>query len=678
MIRNLWLPAALFTLCALTLPLIAAAQTTELLLAPIFPKNTVFRQVKDVNIKVPLKQNIPGIADSQHGTYQRQPYYVFIDDAKTGEKWLISDSQLKIALTLIPGSAGTRPQSSNSTLVFRTAKYSGKATRSEYLTTDVKDLVISINDPKCLDQTCFRVSGTGNYPDLPSGDNQFTIYVPDTPRPDGSGPPISWGSTFSNKPDPPLSYMYLCWNIKKLYYADYQHATCQKELLSLPGPNSHYYRAVSGHLSLPWGWLYAQNDHGSGNSYSRMMTTGKEVAQGLQRTAGYNVSGKLVADVLDIVDASSSFTFKRNDSISKEFSKMDETKTVFTENQYYQTEYAIVVDKINGGLNPNFRQAVKTMVPQYRNGTLTYKILKDFIKEWGTHYAYAVTYGTQGTATFTLNESQVVELYTKGVNLSEAWSADASITFFGVGGEIGGGSDNTTDKKQHSEFKNIVLTSKETYQCSGGASCEGGKPSATPLVPVYLDLRPISELLAPPYYPFYKDGTDTDIMLGLRDAMQKAIFKYAFLKNQDTGSAIRVVEMTFDEPLCDGQSCTQKYPDSTWQWEVLMSLSPPGMSFSAKNADVSISPNPRYFQTYKFNFDTGQPTFLLVASAQEVNAELSGLLRLTLNGQDIYNLDAEFARPNLENDLPLMADGTSHVVLSYLLSFPPTMRATST
>lgn len=648
------LSAVLCTLCALTLPLIATAQSWLPPPQAIFPQNTVYRQVTQTNAVVPLKQHIPGVGSNQHGSYQRHPYYVFIDDARTGEKWLISDGPLKVALTLIPGSAGSRPQSDGSTKVFLTAKYRGKITRSEYRTADIKDLLISINDPVCGDQACFRVSGTGEYPALPSGDDQFTIYVPDAPTPNDTSPAkLPWGSTFSNKPGTPLYYMYVCWDITKLAYADYQPATCQKQLLSLPGPNSRNYRAVTGHMSLPWGWLYDSNDYGSGNSYSRMMTTSKDVSNGLQRTTGYNVTGKLNVNVLDIVDTSTSFTFKRNDSTSKQFSSMYENKTVFTENQYYQTEYAIVVDKINGGLNPDFMAAVDSMVPQWRNGTLTDSILTDFIKEWGTHYPYAVTYGTQGTATITMDESQVEKLIAQGVNLSEAWSADASVTVLGDGGEVGGGSDNAKDKEQQSKFSNIVSTSKENYHCSGGASCDGGKPSGTPLVPVYLDLRPISELLAPPYY---KGSAKADIMLGLRDKVQMAILDYAFHKSLKTGPTMQFVEITFDDPLCNGIPCSSKATFGSHTFSFSISLDP-ALAFDARNADTLVSSN-MSTQDYRLTFDTGQPTILL-------NPSQTPSVEVTMRGLEGPN---KFPLPGAPNDfvkrIPLLSDGSRQVTFS--------------
>jgi hypothetical protein len=198
--------------------------------------------------------------------------------------------------------------------------------------------------------------------------------------------------------------------------------------------------------------------------------------------------------------------------------------------------------------------------------------------------------------------SQMID---QGVNYSQAWEANAKISVMGSGGSIGGGSNSESDKEMQSKFANIMQSSQETYVCSGGASCDGGKPSGEPNVPIFLDLRPISELLGPPFYQ------DSQVVLDLRDRVHDAIQKYAFNRLPPGGPQFGMVELTFQSD-CRGNACG--YTTFTWG-PITVSAGAGGKLIPRANMQVS---GPHAF-TLDFN---GTPTAILVPNGD--TAVLSG------------------------------------------------------
>ena len=242
-------------------------------------------------------------------------------------------------------------------------------------------------------------------------------------------------------------------------------------------------------------------------------------------------------------------------------------------------------------------------------GSLTDQELVDFLSLYGTHYAYAVTYGAQGAATYRLSEQQVSQLVAQDVNYSQAWEANAKVTVMGSGGSLGGGTTNARDQKMQNEFASIVQDSEENYTCSGGASCNGGVPSGEPNVPVFLDLRPISELLGPPFYD------DPTIVLDLRDRLYDEIQKYAFVKLPPEKPRSGIVELTFQTPECRSEGGGQ----ISWNWSPFNISAGAGSTLIPRaNMHVSAS-DPSAFT---LDFANGAPTATLVPSGD--TASLGG------------------------------------------------------
>ncbi len=605
-----------FLVAALTASLPASAVLSSPAFAQqapfaFFPTGVVYQWYPYRDTPVPQKIDIPGVAQSSHGTYRTQPFYAFLQDSATGKRYLVSDGQLKAELTLVPGSAGMRAKASDPSNHWLVAKYkidvmrSGSATHPPFT-----DATVSFNDPACGEQACFMVSGTGDFAELPSGNDEFTAYVEQHKTPDNiAKEDQTWGSSFLPKSHyEPIYYLTGCWDVTKLGYLDYQSQNCNEHLFDLPDHDSKNYTRPTGGISLPYGWYYDSNDYSGGDSTTTMIDTSRDVMNSVKRTAGYNVSGSVDVSY-GVVEAEASFSFKSSNGEMQKMANMQEDKTVFTQSQYHHTSYAIAVQKMDLKLHQHFTDDVQNLLRDLTAGSLTDQKLEDFLRIYGTHYAYAITYGTQGAATYRLSEQQMSQLVEQGVNYSQAWEANVKVKVMGSGGSIGGGSESSSDKDMQSKFASIVQDSAENYTCSGGASCNGGVPSGEPNVPVFLDLRPISELLGPPFYD------DPKIVLDLRDRVYEAIQKYAFVKLPSDKPKPGIVELTFQPP----ESRSEHGGRVTWNWSPFTVSAGEGSKLIPRaNMQVSAA-DPSAFT---LNFANGAPTATLVPSGD--TASLSG------------------------------------------------------
>ena len=584
-------------------------------LPPIFPTGIVYVWDPYKDNPAPQKLDIPGVPQSSHGTYRTQPYYAFVQDPATQKQYLVSDGQLKAELTLIPGSAGTRPKAADPTLVWRVAKYKLNVVRTSSAThPNFTDATVSFNDPGCGEELCFLISGTGDFAEFPSGDDRFTSYVVKKKKPDNTAKDNqTWGSSFLPKNHyEPIYYLTGCWDVTKLDYLDYQSQNCNEFLFELPDDDLKNYTRPTGEITLPFGWYYDSKIYSEAEETTTMIDTNRDVMNSVERTAGYNVSGSVDVSY-GMVEAEASFSFNSSNGQMQKMATMQADKTVFTQNQYHHTAYAIAVQKIDLKLHSDFVDDVQELLRDLTAGALTDQKLKDFLRIYGTHYAYAITYGTQGAATYRLSEQQMSQLVEKGVSYSQAWEANAKVKVMGSGGSIGGGSSSSDDQKMQNQFASIVQDSEQNYTCSGGASCSGGTPTGEPNVPIFLDLRPISELLGPPFYD------DPKIVLDLRDRVYDAIQNYAFVKLPPEKPRPGIVELTFQSPECRDQQSGKQAPDVIWDWNPFTVSAGEGSKLiPSANMQVSVS-DPSGFT---LDFANGAPTAILVPNGD--TASLGG------------------------------------------------------
>lgn len=184
------------------------------------------------------------------------------------------------------------------------------------------------------------------------------------------------------------------------------------------------------------------------------------------------------------------------------------SKTFGTSRAYF---YDLVLDKSEAHLDPEFRRRVARLAVagDYHS----------FIETYGTHYAAAVVYGGMAVLEIDADSTTRAQLQQKGIETkAEAkllldMKTQTGVTF---------GSSDGNESSQ--EFKNIVSSEQQNFYWVGGAHVGLGSESwsvgTDGVVPVHVTLRPISELLAPSFFP------DPDQHVRVRHALERATDDY--------------------------------------------------------------------------------------------------------------------------------------------------------
>lgn len=148
--------------------------------------------------------------------------------------------------------------------------------------------------------------------------------------------------------------------------------------------------------------------------------------------------------------------------------------------------YTLVLDRPFVKLTDDFIDAVDYA---YRNGEYD-----DLIDKFGTHYPYAVTYGSQARMWASFDQKTVAR-WKSG---SQQVNANAGLAIGGF--EIGVESSRYVEQGRSSS--QLKESSEAGFEAVGGTGSysQEGHATGTP-VPILADLRPISDLLNPLYFP---------------------------------------------------------------------------------------------------------------------------------------------------------------------------------
>lgn len=489
------------------------------------------------------QENISGVEQWEYGTYVSLPYFVFV---KRGQKtMLVSDLGLVAELTYIgPNNDGTNLG----------AKFAVTPTSaSAHQFGSYSNVVLSYNDACLGADVGFVVTGTDpNFaplPSIPAGDssNSDYFYVKVEPNPDAMGRDQTWSNVFTHKQFGSKALI-RAFNAKVMDHdnyenarasdlpADLEHIRGDQSVFVFPGPTSMNYD-TSDPIPVPWGWKYKACGEGHGKDTSTMMSSAVDVMNSTMKSSGYHYKAEIGGEV-GPVEASANYSKAKNHGLEKKMQRVGENETTTTENTHVWTEFALIVDKRNARLNPDFRKKIGELAAEVK--TLTDAQMDSFFDVWGTHWVSAATFGAKGTCTETYDKETVRRIVANDVSVDSEWSAGASVKVFDVGGSFDYGEKKVSDTAGQSERDATRSELFKTYSCIGGGSCQGGDPgSGEDRPPIYLDLRPISELLAPPFF------TDPHTTLNLRRIIEEGISRYAFEPDALQPPPLRAYELEF-------------------------------------------------------------------------------------------------------------------------------------
>ena len=173
---------------------------------------------------------------------------------------------------------------------------------------------------------------------------------------------------------------------------------------------------------------------------------------------------------------------------NEEFSSLQESNSVAQATAYTRhLNYALIRDYAYSTLDEKFQDAIYDAV---ESGDFA-KIVRDF----GTHYPYAMTYGAAGEMKHRTTKTG----YLKLDSASNSSNENLSVNFL-VGEHQTNSSENSN---RSSSFERNTEHGQASFQASGGNGSwnENGFSAGEIPYPILADLRPLTELLSPMNFP---------------------------------------------------------------------------------------------------------------------------------------------------------------------------------
>lgn len=510
-----------------------------------------------------------------HGTYTSNPLYKLSLD--------ISSNDLIIA-----GEVPRRHLTEDTTLTFKNAKVLGpyRFTTSDrinytlkgeeevtltFLTPNEYRLIVPDSDTTL----CSIKPGLYSYLDFyePSGEDK-----------------IQWGGTFSMDQRPRMiEFNFKGYNLAKIDPINYQVNTgSSKMLFDYPDEDSYDYYYSSVGKIIPYG-LTLRNDREAMSRARSHHVMSEESHQGAwSNSLGFNVGME-------------GASFGLNANFKNESSTMAKTDNLYSIAMAHETKYAVVLDKARMKLNSELEEAVyklrdlwlmrgytqlaslvdgttllnegvintlhsqkgRNRITRIMNDTInTHEWLKpylqEFIETFGTHYPYAVTYGGMAYQKIQYEDSALTNTDGTASDISAGASANLE-------GATAGFSVGSSESKSEAFSAELKDQSSDVYTVGGDISFSGEQSSWSlpdhSEVPIFLDLRPISELLSPLYFQ------DSVIWIYLRKHLENELEAYQqsiprmdkSIWESDTVETIYEFEITSiwtfapDDPGSDGE-----------------------------------------------------------------------------------------------------------------------------
>ena len=308
-----------------------------------------------------------------------------------------------------------------------------------------------------------------------------------------------------------FDYVLKCWDLSSMSQEDYQYTGCDANVFALPAAGSFSYKKVTlanNHtVAIPFGWTHLSRGFGNDQSRVRMLENGLDVATSDNLKIGVKASLNIMGVTADT---------HVNVGIQSAIDTMYDKQTSFAKGEYLSTQFALVLHKWYATLDRMFIDRVLTMrriSETQRNEEREYD---RFVADFGTHYANAITFGEKGERVVSMSQKQVVAMHQSGTDVSVGLSAGY------LGNSVGVDVDKASSNMQ--KITTNTSTDDRHWFCYSSGPCHDGIPSGGSTLPMLLDLRPITELLAPPFF------NDDIILTTIRDGVSLAIAKRAYAK----------------------------------------------------------------------------------------------------------------------------------------------------
>lgn len=261
--------------------------------------------------------------------------------------------------------------------------------------------------------------------------------------------------------------------------------------------------------TVPLGLTFVEDGGAQGMVYNKTLIA-SETAQ--QKTASHNFGGSLGFENKTPTGQTTSGASVGYDYAETQMQAMRGRHSVSDAVGYSRFKaYSLVLDPPYAELSENFVDAIEDARRFDQNGEQYRRIIDKF----GTHYPYAVTYGSSAKIIRSITEREYQDEY----SVDRSFQGKASAEYMGRGGELRGG----IQQINYNSRSGTVGNDKAIFFAVGGNGSfdESGFSGGGSPYPILLDLRPLHELLNPINFP-----GEPEIYTSVRAKLEAAIESY--------------------------------------------------------------------------------------------------------------------------------------------------------
>jgi hypothetical protein len=444
----------------------------------------------------------PVIADGRHASYITDPYFVFVRSSDDGSVHLVSDGVLD--LLVAPCDAA------NTFVLTPTNAQSGVARWTGTLVAQPFG-------------NAFRVEGTPQDGELPPGD--YVLME----KAGNSGQTEHLGSVFASAEAYFHQGMCLGFDVTQLTLEQPVASATRASIFKTPPGETNKYQK-SGNIVAPYGWKFYANAQGWGDAQTQVISNERELQEAGKQTFGAEQGISYLG--LTLGGGSSGETTTSLESIRQR-------KLTVTSHSYISADHAMTLDKSNVALADDFFKSVDKLL----KGTMSFAT---FCKSdnFGSHFSNATTFGAKVYSVTRYTDDQIGTISDIGLDTKSMLDVGMQLKYAGV--DIAG-----TKVSQSTEAANTyrdkwqrIFGAGEEFYDSVGRTSDGVHPDPTSCAPIMVELRPISDLLAPPFFRRWEIiGTHAGSLRSrLADYIRKNVFN---VSGADGSEEARFYRLTY-------------------------------------------------------------------------------------------------------------------------------------
>ncbi|MCB9881755.1 MAG: hypothetical protein H6834_08200 [Planctomycetes bacterium] len=304
-----------------------------------------------------------------------------------------------------------------------------------------------------------------------------------------------------------VDYSFRGYDLARLDPWDYKETGVQNRnfIFDHPGLGDTNYDITNSQV-IPHGLGYDNQQKMGQIIKTTSCTTAEQYAKSMSRTIGGSIGVPNVA------------SFSANHSFSTKTSEMYSKNQAYTHAEGNVYIHTLWMDKGNIKVSARFRNAVNDLLAKYLASDDRKLSQADFessiILAFGTHYPHAITYGGRSVCELVVTEDTAQRMSESAEGVGVA--ADATVKKVQAGGSF------SQSNSQSSGFTNSFGSQLSSWKAVGGSG--GGKEmwmvDKNSVVPIFLDIRPIDELLKPPFFEA------PEIIWGIREQLKTAVVHY--------------------------------------------------------------------------------------------------------------------------------------------------------